>query len=125
MRRRALLIMAIMLGVLGMAAHAGAQAHPTSCPEFIDQSAAQTYFDAQGADYENLDADANGIACDESSATKPDSSTGTIPAVDALPSTGSGQSHDPHTANSLMAGHSILLLTGAVIDAHRLNATIA
>lgn len=65
MRRRACTIALMLLGILGMFTIAGAQAHPTSCPEFTDQSAAQTYFDAQGADYENLDTDANGIACDE------------------------------------------------------------
>lgn len=64
MRRYAVAI-CLMLAFLGTSASAEPSAHPTECSEFSTQAEAQTYFDAQGEDYLNLDSDSNGIACDQ------------------------------------------------------------
>lgn len=59
----------VAFGFMGVAAPAGAQDDLT-CPSFSsDQAAAQTYFEAGGGgatnNYQGMDADGNGIACDE------------------------------------------------------------
>ena len=102
----------------------GSSAHPTECAEFLDQAAAQTYFDAQGADYENLDANNNGIACDESGTAQPGGSGADEPVVDALPATGSGQPDEPNASVPLMASVSMLLLVGAGVVTRLIEARL-
>ncbi len=100
----------------------GTSAHPTECAEFLDQAAAQTYFDAKGLDYENLDAYGNGIACDESNAPEPSSSTDDDDdaGVSGLPVTGSDPTNESGLMTPALAGVTILLLAGAAIATRRL-----
>jgi hypothetical protein len=117
------------------------------CSQFNgDQQAAQTYFEGNGGNESastltrNLDADKNGIACDEPGAFEGgavvDAGTGETPtdtttedtgteavdpegsssvAVVALPSTGSGPVHAEGDAVLAFAGVSAMLLAGGVL----------
>jgi len=98
----------------------GPSAHPSECADFTDQAAAQTYFDAQGADYENLDPDDNGIACDEAET----SDTGSAAAdadteVSGLPTTGSGPISETNASAIALIGAAALLAGWATMTIRR------
>jgi hypothetical protein len=99
----------------------GPSAGPESCADFNTQPEAQTYFENSGGttgdDPLNLDADGNGIACDEGDVTTggdntlstdgPDESAAV---VSALPSTGSGPATGFQFQNATLAAAVTLLL---------------
>lgn len=92
----------------------GPSAHPSECADFTDQSAAQTYFDAQGADYQNLDTNNDGIACDEADSNDAgseaaDSSDENDSEVSGLPSTGSGSMSRTNGVATALVGAAALL----------------
>ena len=129
MRCRVFVLFA-MLGFLAMAAPAKAQegpsAHPTECAEFTNQAAAQTYFDAQGADYQNFDADGNGVACDEadtsnSGSATADSSDKADSVVSALPTTGSGPMSETNAVVIALIGAATLLAGCAAMAVRRMK----
>ncbi len=105
----------------------GPSAHPSACADFTDQAAAQTYFDAQGADYQNLDPDDNGIACDEADASDSESasadSTGDADSVvSGLPVTGGGSMTETKSETNAVATALIgvaTLLAGCAVMAIR------
>ena len=64
--------MRMVLGIAGalaavvlVTAPAGGQAEAMSCPDFTSQAEAQAFFDADPEDPNGLDADGDGIACEE------------------------------------------------------------
>jgi len=104
----------------------GPSAHPTECAEFTNQTAAQTYFDAQGADYQNFDADGNGVACDEadtsnSGSATADSSDKADSVVSALPTTGSGPMSETNAVVIALIGAATLLAGCAAMAVRRMK----
>ena len=93
----------------------GPSAGPEGCADFATQAEAQTYLDnSGGTDVLNLDADGNGIACDETDSVTADSGESES-VVSGLPSTGSGvQSQTSAFAVQLVGGTSLLLVIVAM-----------
>jgi Excalibur calcium-binding domain len=110
--RRTMLLLAAAL-VLGIAAApaASAQANDQNCSDFPSQAAAQAHLEQDPSDPDNLDADDDGVACEDfpyasvGGATAPGGVGG-----DALPFTGPGEFQLP--AGMALLGGGLALVLG-------------
>jgi Excalibur calcium-binding domain len=112
MRRTMFLLAAALVLALATAPAAFAQANDQNCDDFPSQAAAQAHLDADPSDPDNLDADDDGVACenfdygDAGGAAPPGGDDG-----DSLPFTGAGDRQLPLGAALLGTGLALLLAT--------------
>ena len=110
MRRTMLLLGAAIVLALGAAPAAFAQANDQNCSDFPSQAAAQAHLEQDPSDPDNLDADDDGVACEDF----PYGSAGGATAPgggDALPFTGPGDHQLPLGAALIGAGMALVLGT--------------
>lgn len=133
MRRIALVCFTLCALTFGLTNSVAAQ--DRDCPDFNgDGDAAQAYFEANGGsasnNFDGLDRDHDGTACDNlahsgstgdtgTDVTSPDSDDSDSGDAEALPSTGSGPASDADASATAILGASAVLLAGAAMFIRR------
>ena len=127
MRRTAAGVLVTAVLTLGTTGTANA-ATDRDCPDFASQAAAQAAFDAVPGDPERLDADNDGIACEDqayaaapagSSAATPSSSQVTTRPAGAVAAGDGSASEDGSVLPFVLGGAALAAAGGAVVAARR------
>jgi hypothetical protein len=111
MRRTMLLLAAAIVLALAAAPAAFAQTNDQDCKDFPSQAAAQAHLEQDPSDPDNLDADDDGVACENFDYGSGGGAAAPGGGEDALPFTGPGDHQLPLGAALVGAGMALVLAT--------------